>query len=140
MPSAAVAEQSFDACWARTVIDRALVRTRESFRARGELEAYDALIPFISDPAGRDEMERIARRFGISAKTLHVRMSRLRAAFAKSVREELARTVRREEEIEPEIRYLLEILSRSPWKTDPELRDSTAIPSRGEEAIAADEV
>ena len=56
-------------------------------------------------------MDDAARGLGINVKALHVRLSRLRALYAKCVREELAHTVTSPAEIEPEIRYLLDILS-----------------------------
>ena len=111
--TAAADDLWFDACWAKTVVDRALARLRRSFSARGEANSYEVLLPFISDPARRAELGEAAMRLGITLNALQVRLSRVRAAYADHVRDELARTVASPEEIEPEIRYLLDVLSAS---------------------------
>lgn len=103
----------FDACWARTVVERALQRLRRNFTARGETRSYDVLVPFICDPARRSELGEAAGRLGISLNALQVRLSRVRSAYASHVRDELARTVSSPAEIEHEMRYLLEVLSAS---------------------------
>lgn len=103
----------FDACWAKTVVDRALTQLRRTFSTRGDTTTFDVLVPFIGDPAAGSEVEGAARRLGISVNALHVRISRLRALYAKCVRDELARTVASPDEIEPEIRYLLDVLAAS---------------------------
>ena len=103
----------FDACWAKTVVDRALTQLRRAFSTRGDTTTFDVLVPFIGDPAAGAEVDEAARRLGISVNALHVRISRLRALYARCVRDELARTVASPDEIEPEIRYLLEVLAAS---------------------------
>lgn len=107
------ADRCFDACWAKTVVDRALARLRRSCSARREAEIIDALVPFISDPARAADIVALAERLGVSANTLNIRLGRLRTLYANCVRQELARTVSSADEIEPEIRYLLEVLSAS---------------------------
>jgi RNA polymerase sigma-70 factor (ECF subfamily) len=103
----------FDACWAKTVVDRALTQLRRTFSTRGGAKAFDGLVPFIGDPAAGAQVDDAARRLGITVNALHVRISRLRALYAKCVRDELARTVASPDEIEPEIRYLLDVLAAS---------------------------
>ena len=111
--TAAGADRCFDACWAKTVVDRALARLRRSCSARGESEIIEALVPLISDPAGAAEIGAVAQRLHVSVNTLNIRLGRLRALYANCVRQELARTVTSADEIEPEIRYLLEVLAAS---------------------------
>ena len=102
---------SFDTCWAKTVVARALERMRRSHDARAETATFDVLAPFISDPAGGAELAPAALRLGLTINALQVRLSRFRASYAKHVREELARTVASADQIEPEVRYLLDVLS-----------------------------
>ena len=102
---------SFDACWAKTVVDRALTQVRRAFSERGDATSFEALVKFIGDPAAGADLDEAARRLGITVNALHVRVSRLRALYARCVRDELARTVASPDEIEPEIRYLLDVLA-----------------------------
>ena len=101
----------FDACWAKTVVDRALERMRREFTARGEGNTYTRLLPFICERGEGEALSAAAAELGISLNALHIRLSRFRATYARYVRQELARTVTTPEEIEPEIRYLLDVLS-----------------------------
>lgn len=103
----------FDACWAKTVVDRALTELRRTFSERCGAKTFEVLVRFIGDPAAGADVDEAARRLGITANALHVRVSRLRALYARCVREELARTVASPDEIEPEIRYLREVLAAS---------------------------
>lgn len=113
-PGAAEAgDPIFDRCWAQTVVERALATLRRFYSERGEAATFDALLPFISDLARDGALEPACRRLGTSLKATHVRLSRLRAAYAQHVRQELARTVSSPEEIEPETRYLLDVLAAS---------------------------
>jgi hypothetical protein len=68
-------------------------------------------VPFICETGDAAELLAAAEKLGISVNALHVRLSRFRALYAKYVRQELARTVSSPEQIEPEIRYLLDVLS-----------------------------
>ena len=106
-------DHCFDASWANTVVERALARLRRSFKLRGETNSYDVLVPFIGDRGEGTELHHAAKRLGISLNALQIRLSRFRSAYAKYVREELARTVASPAEVEPEIRYLLEVLAVS---------------------------
>lgn len=102
---------SFDACWAETVVARALERVRRSFDVRGEHKTFDILVPFICEPGDAADLAAAATSLEITSNALQVRLTRLRGAYAKYVRHELARTVSSPEQIGPEIRYLLDVLS-----------------------------
>lgn len=91
------------------MVNRALEHMRRSFAALSERKTSAVLLPFISRPADTTALSDAARRLGISINALQVRLSRFRAAFAKHVREELAPTASSPDEIEPEIRYLLDV-------------------------------
>ena len=93
----------FDACWARTVVERALIRVRQAFGERGDTRSFDILSPFVGDPAAGPDLDEAAAQLGISVNALHARVSRLRALYARCVREELACTVQSEKEIELEV-------------------------------------
>ena len=103
----------FDKCWAKTLVERALSRLRGHFAERGHAATYDVLVPFICDAAVRSELGAAASRLGISVNALQVRLSRFRASYATCIRSELARTVNDPREVEPETRYLLEVLAAS---------------------------
>ena len=71
------------------------------------------MIPLLTCQANRGEYERIAREIGISAGALRVAVHRLRERFRECLHTEIRDTVRSEDEVDGELRYLLEVVARA---------------------------
>ncbi len=106
-------ELVFDRCWAQTVVDRARQRLREEYRAAGNEALFEALHHL---PPGRNangsSYAEIAARLGMTESAVTSANHRLRRRQAEVIREEVAQTVAGREDIDGEIRYLLEVMAQ----------------------------
>ena len=99
----------FQRRWALTVLDRALRRVRQESRH----PHFDQLQSFLSGDADRGEYARIADDLGVSEGSLKVAVHRLRKQYRQALRAEIAETLSKPEEVENEIRFLLDVLSEA---------------------------
>src|SRR5262249_515614 len=105
-------EQLFERRWAQTVLERALERLRQEYAAIGKLELFDSLKDLQPGERGTASYAELGQRFGMSESAIKSAVHRLRQRHRELLREEIAHTVARPEEIDEEIRYLLGVLSR----------------------------
>ena len=105
-------ETIYDKRWALLLLDRALVDLRREFEAAGKPQDYQVLEGFL--PGGRQSMtyQEAAERMGRSVGAVKVAIHRLRRKYREHLRKEVARTVSEPGEIDPEIRYLIDVLGR----------------------------
>jgi len=105
-------EKLFDAQWAITLLRQAMTRLREEYSKRGKASVFDALKIFVSkdEREGSPSYGQVAQLLGVgmgSAKTL---IHRFRKRYSALVRQEIARTVSRPDEIDEEIHALCDAL------------------------------
>jgi RNA polymerase sigma-70 factor (ECF subfamily) len=110
-PSLAAPEAGYERNWAFTVIQQAMQNLESELRAAGKERLLEHLRPHLQgDRNGRPYAE-IAADLGMSEGAVKVAVHRLRHRYGELLRAELARTVGREEEVEDELRHLLEVVS-----------------------------
>lgn len=108
---AAPPDQAFEKQWALTLLEQALSRLRDESAATGGQEHFDALKVFVwGDQTAVSQVE-IAARLGVTPNALGVSVHRLRRRFGELLRETIARTVVGENEIDVELRHLIEAIS-----------------------------
>jgi RNA polymerase sigma-70 factor (ECF subfamily) len=105
-------DQIFERRWAQTVMERALNRLREEYAAGGKAVLFDELKDIQPGVHGESSYAEIGARLGLAEGTIASAVHRLRKRHREIVREEIAQTVARPEEIDEEIRNLLAVLSR----------------------------
>jgi len=110
-------EVIFEQRWANTVVEQAQQCLREEYKAAGKSELFDALRTFLTEGAGSGDYTQVAPRLKMSPATVAVAVHRLRQRFGEVIREEIAKTVARPEEVEPELRHLVEVLQSAPAET-----------------------
>jgi RNA polymerase sigma factor (sigma-70 family) len=96
--------QIFERRWALTVIERAMedLRNVQHFdQLKGCLMGREAGIPYAD----------LARTLGLTEGALKVKIYRMRRRFGEALRAEIAQTVESKDQIEGELRYLLEVVS-----------------------------
>jgi len=104
-------DQAFARSWALVFLERVIARLRDDVGRPEQREQFDALKPFlISDAAGEPYVQ-LAARLGTTEGAIKMAVQRLRRRFAETLREEIAHTVTRPDEIEDEIRCLFAALS-----------------------------
>ena len=105
-------DQIFELRWAQTVMERALGRLREEYVSRGKAALFEQLKDLQPGEHGEASYTQIATRLGLAEGTIKSAVHRLRRRHREILREEIAQTVARPEEIDEEIRNLLIVLSR----------------------------
>jgi RNA polymerase sigma factor (sigma-70 family) len=111
-PSGELPETFFDRQWALNLIERALGELAKECATAGKKEQYEVLKPWLVGDAEAGLQVEAARRIGFSEGALKVAIHRLRKRFRALVKAEIAQTVESPEEIQAELHYLVEVLSR----------------------------
>jgi RNA polymerase sigma-70 factor (ECF subfamily) len=104
-------ERIFERQWALSVLDRVMDRLRREFVLHGRPEHFDRLKVFL---LGRPDAPyaALARELGTSEGALKVAIHRLRKRYRDLFRQEIADTVANREEVESELRFLAEVLTK----------------------------
>ncbi len=104
-------ERIFDVRWAATVVERALRRLGDECERRGRRRVFDVLSVCLTE--GREEVSytKFSKILGLSEMALKSLVHRLRGRYRALLREEVARTVEKPDEIDDELRYLFSALT-----------------------------
>ncbi|MBM3850310.1 MAG: sigma-70 family RNA polymerase sigma factor [Verrucomicrobia bacterium] len=100
----------FDREWAFTVVDRALMAVETDLRMAGRSAHFERLKPaLVGDdlPSPSD----LARELGLTEGALKVAIHRLRRRFREAVRAEIGQTLSEGDDVQEELRYLIEVLA-----------------------------
>ena len=100
---------AFDLTWARTVLQAAWDRLGREQAAAGKAPLYDALRPFVTQPASPGDYDRLSPLLGLQRGQIAVVIHRLSRRYADLIRAEVADTLADRSEIESELRHLLQI-------------------------------
>lgn len=106
------AESVFEERWALALLDNALERLREEYRSRDKTSLYQELKQFLPGGEPGYSYDQLAVNLGMSKGAARVAVHRLRSRYADAVRAEVAATLTDVQDVDEEIRYLVEILSR----------------------------
>jgi len=104
-------EKLYERRWALTLLDRVLERLQAELAAAGKREQFEQLKPALTGEATAADYERAAAELGITPAAAKQAAYRLRKRYRQLLREEVARTVDDETEVDDEIGRLLEALS-----------------------------
>ena len=105
-------EQLYDQRWALGVMERAMKRLRQEFAESGKERLFDELKGFLSAATEDGAYDLAAARLKMTPNAVATSVHRLRRSYRERVREEVAQTVTTPLELEAEMRYLLEVLTR----------------------------
>ncbi|GMV92263.1 MAG: hypothetical protein AMXMBFR82_20410 [Candidatus Hydrogenedentota bacterium] len=100
------AEAIFDAEWARTIIQLALTRLEAEYGDQGKSRLFDTLRSCLSGARSDRSYQELADTLGITMGAVKVAVHRLRKRYGILLRDEVAKTLERPENIEEELRYL----------------------------------
>jgi RNA polymerase sigma-70 factor (ECF subfamily) len=104
-------EVLFDRVWAQTVLERAGRRLREEYEAAGNGRLFEVLRQLSPGRTGSAYAE-AASKLGLSESAVASAIFRLRRRQAEVIREEVAQTVTQTDDIDEEIRYLMDVVAR----------------------------
>lgn len=106
------ADTHFDREWALHVLERALQTLAAELRAAGKGEVFHTLKPWLTGASADLTQAQAAARLGISEGAAKVAIHRLRLRFREIIRRDIAATVDRPEDVDDEVRYLVEVLAQ----------------------------
>ena len=109
-------EEIFERRWALTVIERVLGKLRQEFSQTGKEEEFDKLKAFLTGEEPRTSYREVAAELGTSEGAVKASVHRLRGRFGKLLREEIAETVANPDEVDDEVRHLLQVIA--PWEPE----------------------
>lgn len=76
----------------------------------GKTQHFEALKGFLADQSSSGDYATVGAELGLTANAVAVSVHRLRERYRELVREEVARTVAAPEEIQDELRHLLDVI------------------------------
>jgi len=104
-------DRAYDRAWVLTLLDLVLGRLRTELTAAGRADAFEHLKPFLTvDPDARPYAE-VARELGMSEGSVKVAVHRIRRRYRELLRLEVAQTLARPDQVEDELRALMETFS-----------------------------
>ena len=103
----------FERRWARALLQTALKRLREEHEAKGKGEVYSILSPLLSDLDEEQTFGSAAKALGISEGAARVAFHRFKSRFRRIFREEVARTLLPDDDLEDEMQHLARALEDS---------------------------
>ena len=106
-------DQVFDVRWARTILDRAMLRVRAHYQRKRKEEIYDELLPMLVPNAREFSYEEIAANLGCSIGAARKAAFDLRQRLKECFRAEVFETLTDPEEIDEEISRLISLIGGS---------------------------
>jgi RNA polymerase sigma factor (sigma-70 family) len=107
---ATVPDAWFDRQWALALMDRALTAVATEFASSGKAEQFQQLKPWLIGEAALSQAD-VARRLGLNEGAVKVAIHRLRKRFRDVLRAEVRQTLGNADDLEAELRYLVEALA-----------------------------
>lgn len=104
-------EKLYDRAWAVMVMQRVRDRLREEYAAAGKAERLEILDELLPGEEGEMTRSEAALRLGLSAGGVRTEIHRLRRRYGELLRAEVAHTVSAPNEIEEELRHLIDVMS-----------------------------
>jgi RNA polymerase sigma-70 factor (ECF subfamily) len=108
------ADQVYERRWAQSLLDRAANRLQREYVEDGAGELFDRLKDLQPGAHGECTYAEIGARLAVSEGAIKSAVHRLRRRHREILREEIARTVSRPEELAEEVRHLIDVVSRHP--------------------------
>ena len=103
-------ELAFDRRWALTLLAKVRDRMKREYEAAGQTERHDALKSYLLDGAEPVSYATTAASLGLSESAVKSAVYKIRQRFGELLRAEISRTVETEEEVDDELRHLIQAL------------------------------
>ena len=108
----ATPESLYERRWALDLLDHVLDRLRLEAGASGRKAVFDQLQDCLLGDRPTETYAQLGANLGLSETAVKVTVHRMRQRYRELLREAIAHTVARPEEIDEEMRYLFEVVSR----------------------------
>ncbi len=118
LPAAAMESSSpevlFDAGWAAAIAEEALRRLRLECESKGRRRVYEVLHRYLTSERSEICYDNLSRTLGVPELSVKSLLHHFRTRYRTLLREEIAKTVESEANVNDEIRYLCATLSAEP--------------------------
>ena len=104
-------EKVFEQRWALTLLDQVYARLEREYKEQGRGALFEALQFALTGSRSAVPYVTLARQLGTTDGAVRVAVHRLRQRYRELLREAIAETVSRPEEVEEELRHLLEAVA-----------------------------
>ncbi len=104
-------EQIFERRWAMALLDEVMSRLRADYARQDKAQLFEELKPCLLGERTAQPYASLASKLGMTEGSVRVAVHRLRQRYRQFLREEIANTVARPEEIEDEMRHLFAVLA-----------------------------
>lgn len=104
-------EQAYERRWAVTLLDEVLARLQNECASEGDSQLFETLKPCLAGESGHQPYAALASKLRLSEGAVKVAVHRLRQRFRKLLRQEIANTVLRPEEVDEEMHHLFAVLA-----------------------------
>jgi RNA polymerase sigma factor (sigma-70 family) len=105
------AEKIYDVRWAATVVEHALRRLGEECEDRGRRRVFDVLSSYLAADRQDVSYANLSKTLGVPETAVKRLVHQMRRRYRELLREEVARTVEKWEEVDEELRYLCATLA-----------------------------
>ena len=105
-------EQSYEWRWALTLLEHVMNRLSAEFAGDGKTELFEAFKPCLLGERAAQPYAALASKLAMTEGSVKVAVHRLRQRYRQLLRDEIANTVAKPEEVEEELRYLFAVLAR----------------------------
>ena len=105
------AEKIYDVRWAATVVEHALRRLGEECENRGRRRVFDVLSSYLAADRQDVSYAGLSKALGVPETAVKRLVHQMRRRYRELLREEVARTVEKWEEVDEELRYLCATLA-----------------------------
>jgi RNA polymerase sigma factor (sigma-70 family) len=107
------AEKIFDVRWAATAAEHALRQLGEECEARGRRRVFDVLSDYLAAERRDVSYQKLSKSLGVPEASVKRLVHQLRQRFRALLRDEVAQTVEKPEDVDEELRYLCAALAAS---------------------------
>ena len=104
-------ERTYERTWAATVLETAMARVQAKYEETGRGDLFARLKPYLTGDEPESYAE-LAKDGGGNPGQLRVAVHRLRRDYGRALREVIADTVETPDDVDEELKYLLEIVGR----------------------------
>lgn len=104
-------DQQYDRQWANALTSHVAARLEQTWLDAGKSNIYDVFRKFLTAVPDTGELAIAAAQLGMTPGAARVAIHRLRRQYGELLREEVARTLDSTEEIDAEIRWLVDVLA-----------------------------
>ena len=105
------AEAFFDLSWAAAIAEEALLRLRTACEGKGHRRVYEVLNHYLTSERGDISYQDLSVALGVPEPSLKSLLHEFRRRYRALLREEVAKTVENDVDVDDEIRYLCATLS-----------------------------